>query len=124
MATFKSSNDLVVKVSYGPGGLLVARAYRGDTEIQIKTMEQHDRGLNFTAALDQEVPAPAPVIEPDVAAANALSDTEKDKRHSAAIKAEALAKAEAEAAEKAAKDAAEAQAAEAEKGKDKDAGSK
>lgn len=81
---FKSSNDLRVEVRYNRGQM-VARAWRGDTEIQVKEMVQTDGELDFTADLGAEVAVPIAPLPADELAASLLTPEEKEAIHQKGI---------------------------------------
>lgn len=85
---FKSSDDLRIEVRWNRG-LLVGRAWRGDTEIQPGDMTQSTDGLDMTFNLSREVVSPIVPLPADEAAALLLTAEEKVARHKAALNEEA-----------------------------------
>lgn len=88
-ATAKVKKELRVEIAHGAGGILTGRAWVNEREIPFH--EETANGIWYagTADLDASLPEPVEEIPADVAAANALSDAEKEKIHKAAEKAEA-----------------------------------
>jgi hypothetical protein len=89
MAAKETKKELRVEIAHGVGGILLGRAWVDGREVPF--VQHESNGVYFigTADLDASMTEPEPEIPADVAAANALSDAEKEKIHKAAEKAEA-----------------------------------